>query len=499
MNWLSLPGIVVSSITLIKIVFIDNRFVEGDSNKEKISKFLSSLFWSGSLFAFLSIVFVLIKIIRFSPVDEFRLWIFLSVFLISGLITSFYFSKMINKMGEVTVIDGKYNIKKCERYQFCYEVTESYITDNKSENKKIRLFSFILRLFVLLSCSMVLLSIQLIYRQMTSSYDIDYPFVANEKIYLSSSKELTDQLVDESGNPVTLPVGTIFSIHKGEKFDIENKKKNKLITNEFFTSYYDSKWGIEPNQKIILKEGSQLFFERVYDRNLYRNDSKYHYTIKTIPSKSSLVLPSKMSFSVHHPAELSEKNYYEFVIGKNAEAQLEDVYLAFFAIVLFILWGIVWTITRIYSIRGMLYTICIDIGIIIFINLLLIFIDYYVSLMVAFILFIVSISIIQKRFGKFYDSYIFIKKDGEQKSISFTPLMDKSEFDLYFEDQTRNIDFDINKIQGDKEVLKLYNKAGEKKDSIKIFWYKNRWQIFSEFIKELKQKTVIFFRRFHSS
>jgi len=135
-----------------------------------------------------------------------------------------------------------------------------------------------------------------------------------------------------------------------------------------------------------------------------------------------------MSFSVHHPAELSEKNYYEFVIGKNAEAQLEDVYLAFFAIVLFILWGIVWTITRIYSIRGMIYTICIDIGIIIFINLLLIFIDYYVSLMVAFILFIVSISIIQKRFGKFYDSYIFIKKDGEQKSISFTPLMDKSVF-----------------------------------------------------------------------
>jgi hypothetical protein len=140
----------------------------------------------------------------------------------------------------------------------------------------------------------------------------------------------------------------------------------------------------------------------------------------------------------------------------------------------------------------MIYTICIDIGIIIFINLLLIFIDYYVSLMVAFILFIVSISIIQKRFGKFYDSYIFIKKDGEQKSISFTPLMDKSEFDLYFEDQTRNIDFDINKIQGDKEVLKLYNKAGEEKDFIKIFWYKNRWQIFSEFIKELKQKTVIF-------
>jgi hypothetical protein len=119
--------------------------------------------------------------------------------------------------------------------------------------------------------------------------------------------------------------------------------------------------------------------------------------------------------------------------------------------------------------------------------------------MVAFILFIVSISIIQKRFGKFYDSYIFIKKDGKQKSISFTPLMNKSEFDLYFEDQTRNIDFDIKKIQGDKEVLKLYNKAGEEKDSIQIFWYKNRWQIFSEFVKELKQKTVVLFRRFHNS
>ena len=70
---------------------------------------------------------------------------------------------------------------------------------------------------------MVLLSIQLIYRQMTSSYDIDYPFVANEKIYLSSNKELTDQLVDESGNPVTLPAGTIFSIHKGEKLKIRKK------------------------------------------------------------------------------------------------------------------------------------------------------------------------------------------------------------------------------------------------------------------------------------
>ena len=77
--------------------------------------------------------------------------------------------------------------------------------------------------------------------------------------------------------------------------------------------------------------------------------------------------------------------------------------------------------------------------------------------------------------------------------------MDKGEFDLYFEVQTRNMEFEINEIQRTKEVLMLYDKAGEERDSIQIFWYSSRWEILSEFFKELKRKTVIFFRRFHSS
>ncbi|WP_342991280.1 hypothetical protein [Streptococcus anginosus] len=78
-------------------------------------------------------------------------------------------------------------------------------------------------------------------------------------------------------------------------------------------------------------------------------------------------------------------------------------------------------------------------------------------------------------------------------------MIDKSEFDLYFEDQTRSMDFAIDGIRGATEILKLYDRTGEEKDSIQIFWYRNRWEIFAEFFKELKYKTANFFRKFRRS
>ena len=112
---------------------------------------------------------------------------------------------------------------------------------------------------------------------------------------------------------------------------------------------------------------------------------------------------------------------------------------------------------------------------------------------------IIVLEILRRKFIKFYDDYFFVKKDGEQKSISFKRLIDKSEFDLYFEDQTRSMDFAIDGIRRAKGILKLYDRTGEEKDSIQILWYRNRWEIFTEFLKELKYKTANFFRKFRRS
>ena len=101
-----------------------------------------------------------------------------------------------------------------------------------------------------------------------------------------------------------------------------------------------------------------------------------------------------------------------------------------------------------------------------------------------------------KMFDDFWDSYIFIKQSGEEKSISVKLLKDKKEFELYFDNQKKNMDFVIADIRETKNILKVYDKKDEEKGEVQIFWYRNRWQIFSEFFKELKQKTVIFFRKF---
>lgn len=492
MNLLTIPGFIVAALTLLYILFSKNDSDENNFKKDSLLKLCQSVLLTGIFYVVITMIIFFIN--KRLPDLEYLICVYCIVFIFPGFGTILYFSRARNKLGEVIFIDEKYYIEKSSKYLSKYKLTEYYSTTSVREARKVRCFPFVIHILLMISLSLLLTSIVIFYRQQTSLYDVSYPFRTNEKIYISSNEDIKNQVIDDKGQSMTLPKGTIFSISKGEAFDIKNKKRNQSVVDQKTRIILDSVFGIDTNQTIVLKKGSSLILEQSYNRNIYRIDGAYYFTVKTIPGKTAISLPCRATFNIYH--QNSKREYYEIRFARSEKERAREEYLAFFGGILLCFCMLIWTVFNFWSIRDIFYTFYMYVEIPI--NIGFVLLSPHLAV-VSWIFSIIILEILQRTFSKFCDDYFFIKKFGEQKSISFTPLMDKGEFDLYFEDQTRNIDFDINKIQGDKEVLKLYNKAGEEKDSIKIFWYKNRWQIFSEFIKELKQKTVIFFRRFHSS
>lgn len=491
MNFFTIPGFIGAILTLLYILFSKNDSDENSFKKDSLLKLFQSIFLTGIFYATITVIIFLIH--KRVPDFEYLVWIYCITFLLPGFGTILYFPNIRNKFGEVISIDGKYYIERSSKYRFKYKITESYTTVSVRDARKVKYFPFVILILLMVSLSLLLTSAIIFYRQQTSSYDASYPFVANEKIYLSSNEDINNQVVDDRGRPMTLPKGTIFSISKGGAFDIENKKRNQ--SNKHQTRIIlDAVFGIEVNQTIVLKKGSSLILEQLYDKNIHRVNGAYYLTVKTIPGKTAISLPHRVKFNIYQ--QDSKRGYYEIKFAKSEKERKREEHLAFFSGILLCIWMLIWIIFSIWSIREIFYTFSMFIGIPIYVVLGLF--SLYLAV-VFWIVGIIILEILRRKFIKFYDDYFFVKKDGEQKSISFKRLIDKSEFDLYFEDQTRSMDFAIDGIRRAKGILKLYDRTGEEKDSIQILWYRNRWEIFTEFLKELKYKTANFFRKFRRS
>lgn len=492
MNLLTIPGVISAILTLLYILISKNDSDENNFKKESLLKLFQSVLLTGISYVGITVIIFLIN--KQSPDLEYLGWVYCIALLLPGFGTILYFPRVRNKLGEIVQIDKKYYIERSSKYLSKYKLTEYYSTTSVQEARKVRYFPFVVLTLLTFNLSLLLTSAIILYRQQTSQYDASYPFRANEKIYLSSNEHIINQVVDDKGQPMTLLKGTIFSISKGETFDIKNKKSNQLKADHPTRIILDSVFGIDTNQTIVLKKGSSLNLEQSYDKTIHRMDGANYLTVKTIPGKTAINLPHQATFNIYR--QDSKRGYYEIMFARSEKERKREEHLAFFSGILLGIWMLIWIIFSIWSIREMFYTLCMFIGIPIYVVLGLL----SPCLAVVFwIIAIIILEILRRKFIKFCDDYFFIKKFGEQKSISFTLLIDKGEFDLYFEDQTRNMEFEINEIQRTKEVLMLYDKAGEERDSIQIFWYSSRWEILSEYFKELKRKTVIFFRRFHSS
>ena len=331
-------------------------------------------------------------------------------------------------------------------------------------------------------------------------YDENFPFVTNEKFYISSNEDIKNQVVNDLGQSVILPKGTVFSIPKGTTFSVKSTVSEKNAKKQKVENHKEIILGIETNQTIILKKGSQLLFEQEYYKNINGPNTKNSFVAKTIPGKSSMFLSRTSTFKVYKQASL-DNSHYEFVVGKYERERVLSDYILYSLIIVFILWFLVGIIYCIYHMNYLLRAV----GILLFSVILTIvthvkvFSDnslQYLFIGSMWILHIIVGVIFLKMFDDFWDSYIFIKQSGEEKSISVKLLKDKKEFELYFDNQKKNMDFVIADIRETKNILKVYDKKDEEKGEVQIFWYRNRWQIFSEFFKELKQKTVIFFRKF---
>ena len=505
MDWIKWLGAVVTVFTFfdkVSSIFFKGRSANADFIK-RLKESLIKTAILGSLF-YISINIFIFIMIKEIPEWDSMAYILILCFGLPMLFLVFKFPTFKNDMGEVIKIDGKYYVENREKYKFRYKITESYIITDRFKTIRVRIKPYLYTIVTLLLILMYSLMGAMFFTSFIHPYyDENFPFVTNEKFYISSNEDIKNQVVNDLGRSVILPKGTVFSIPKGTNFSVKSTVSEKNAKKQKVENHKEIILGIETNQTIILKKGSQLLFEQEYYKNLNGPNAKNSFVAKTIPGKSSMFLSRTSTFKVYKKASL-DNSHYEFIVGKYERERVLSDYILYSLIIIFILWFLVGIIYCIYHMNYLLRAV----GILLFSVILTIVTHVKVfsdnSLQYLFIgsmwilHIIVGVSFL-KIFDDFWDSYIFIKQSGEEKSISVKLLKDKKEFELYFDNQRKNKDFVIADIREAKNILKVYDEKDEEKGEVQIFWYRNRWQIFSEFFKELKHKTVIFFRMFRRS
>ncbi|WP_185757542.1 hypothetical protein, partial [Streptococcus sanguinis] len=171
-------------------------------------------------------------------------------------------------------------------------------------------------------------------------YDENFPFVTNEKFYISSNEDIKNQVVNDLGQSFILPKGIVFSIPKGTNFSVKSTVSEKNAKKQKVENHKEIILGIETNQTIILKKGSQLLFEQEYYKNLNGPNAKDSFVAKTIPGKTSMFLSRTSTFKVYKQASL-DNSHYEFVVGKYERERVLSDYILYSLIIVFILWFLV--------------------------------------------------------------------------------------------------------------------------------------------------------------
>ena len=489
MAWYTIPGFIVSVLTIIQLLFY-KRVSDIEDLKRNI---LLNLIKSAQYSVLIVIVELIVLYFFYKDLGlryfyndivlEYSLYlylfIFIDVFLLLWLLP--YFSNdtiKVEKYGDQYLIQSKSTSKNIN-------VGIMYFVEKFWDTIGLKISTFLYRLLLFSSLLMWIIvgwdSVHYVRPK-----DSKYPFVANEKIFVKNTKPIDIyEVKDNKITKGTLPKDKVFSIAKGTEFSFDYEKlKNKLKNKrggEF--NIYNGVYGLLSSKKISIRKGSKLYFEEMGDFAIYVNDKSNelseYYTVKTVPGKTYIQSDSSMNYEVIANPERNVKDtVYGFIVGYTKE-NIDYTQFLHNAVVLDGILMIISIIAALCTLWKYLYIFA-----------LIFFSIFPLSIIKAngiswgwvILLGIILIEILNYMF--FLSQNIFIKRLNSMSEVSIEVLTPKSGI-IFTESDKNKIDLRLKDDNWDDKTKYKYtvfkNNGKKLEGELRIIAYKSVWNILGKY------------------
>lgn len=322
MAWYTIPSLIVAILSIFQIL-VSRRIADVESTKRDL---LINLIKSSLISIIIFIVEIIILYFFYSDITYYYNEIFLkySLYLYFSILTAvflilLFFPYYINNTTKIEPNTNEYLVQTKSTYSTNTNIRISYIIKKMKTFLTIKFSIFLIEILLFLSV-FILIIIGLKVFQNGGINDSKYPFVANEKIFITNNKPIEIYKVkNKEIKKETLPIGTKFSIAKGVSFSFDYEKlKTKYKGGK--PNIHNGVYGLSSNKKISLKKGTQLYFEDIVDYTIYVNDENNnlseYYTVKTIPGKTYIQHYSDVEYEViANPERKARDTVYSFIVG----------------------------------------------------------------------------------------------------------------------------------------------------------------------------------------
>lgn len=501
MAWYTIPGLLVAVLAIIQLL-LDEKTSDIEGVKRDI---LLNLIRSVVISIPIFLVEIIILYIFYKDLD-FRyfyndivlkyssylyLFIFIDVFLLLWFLP--YFSSdttKVEKYGSQYLIQSKSTSKNIN-------VGIMYFVEKFRDTIGLRISTFLYRLLLFSSLLIWIIVVGSLVHNARLK-DSNYPYVANEKIFVKNTKPI--DIYEVKDNKImkgTLPKDKVFSIAKGTEFSFDYKQlKDKKRGGK--SNIYNGVYGLSSSKKISIRKGSKLYFEEMGDFTIFVNDKSNelseYYTAKTVPGKTYIQSDSSMNYEViANPERNGKDTVYSFIVGYTKEnidyTQFLHNALLLNGISMMVLLIAIPFILQKYRYLSFL--------ILISIIPLSIIVTNRISWRSGILLVIILIEMINYMF--FLRRHIFIKRLESTSEVSIEVLNPKSKF-IFTHNNTNIIDLKLTDDNWDDKTKYKYtvskNNGKKLEGELRIIAYKSVWNIlwkyFSNYHWIIKIRNALF-------
>ena len=322
MAWYTIPSLIVAILSIIQIL-VSGRIADVESTKRDL---LINLIKSAIISLMIFIVEVITLYFFYSDITYYYNEIFLrySLYLYFSILTAvflilLFFPYYRNNTTKIEKNANGYLVQTKSTYSTNTKIKTIYIIKKMKTFLTIKFSTFLIEILLFLSV-FIFIIVGLKVLQNGRINDSKYPFVANEKIFITNNKAI--EIYEVKNKKIqrgTLPEGTKFSIAKGVSFSFDYEKLNTKYKGGK-SNIHNGIYGLSSNKKISLKKGTQLYFEDMVDYTIYVNDENNnlseYYSVKTIPGKTYILHNSDIQYEViSNPERKTRDTVYSFIVG----------------------------------------------------------------------------------------------------------------------------------------------------------------------------------------
>lgn len=488
----TIPGLLVSVLTILSI-WHDKRTTDIEGLKRA---FLFKFIISGLISILILLVELILLYFFYKDLEprsfyndivlEYSSYLYLFIFIDVFLLLLYlpYFSNdtiKVEKYGDQYLIQSKSTSKNIN-------VGIMYFVEKFRYTIGLRISTFLYRLLLFSSLLIWIIVVGSLVHNARLK-DSNYPFVANEKIFVKNTKPI--DIYEVKDNKImkgTLPKDKVFSIAKGTEFSFDYEKlKNKERGGE--PNIYNGVYGLLSSKKISIRKGSKLYFEEMGDFTIYVNDKSNelseYYTAKTVPGKTYIQSDSSMNYEViANPERNGEDTVYSFIVGYTKE----NIDYTQFLHNAMLLNGILMIISIIFILFTLWNYTYIFVLILLSIIPMSIIVTNGISCMMGIISGIIcAIFLIEIiNYMVFLRQNIFIKRLKSISEVSIEVLTKKP--NIIFTDGKNKIDLKLedNRCYYKKkyEYTSLQDNSQKLEDELRIISYKNVFNIWSKYFSD---------------